>query len=158
MNEAKRRWPRWLLELAIALLVLLLLQAWMTRDAPRGPAPEITGVLLDGTPVRLADLRGKPALVHFWATWCPICGLGQDTIDALRGPTWLCGSPSRRTAPVDCSYPCQQAGREPMRPSSRRFVGPVRFRSGRAYRSGPQTSCAACTTEPRRACAPRTGQ
>ncbi len=83
MNDAKRRWPRWLLELALVLLAFLLLQAWMTRDAPRGPAPDITGVLLDGTPVRLADLRGKPALVHFWATWCPVCGLGQGTIDAI---------------------------------------------------------------------------
>ena len=83
MSETKRRWPRWLLELAIVALAVLLLQAWLTRDAPRGPAPAIRGSLLDGTPVTLAGMRGKPVLVHFWATWCPICRLEEDSIDAL---------------------------------------------------------------------------
>lgn len=83
MSATQRRWPRWLLEIGIFLLAFLLLQAWLTRDAPRGPAPEIAGTLLDGTPVSLSALRGAPVLVHFWATWCPICGLEQGTIDAL---------------------------------------------------------------------------
>jgi thiol-disulfide isomerase/thioredoxin len=25
----------------------------------------------------------RPVLVHFWAEWCPICRLEQDSIDAL---------------------------------------------------------------------------
>ena len=27
--------------------------------------------------------QGRPVLVHFWATWCPICKLEQGTINAL---------------------------------------------------------------------------
>ena len=65
------------------LLFFVLLNAWNTRDAPSGPAPEISGQLLDGTPVSLQAMRGKPVLVHFWATWCPICGMEQSTIDAI---------------------------------------------------------------------------
>ena len=83
MNRRRRRWPRWLGEFALLVLVFLLVQAWLTRDAPRGPAPEIQGTLLDGRPFTLSALQGEPALLHFWATWCPICSLEQDSIDAL---------------------------------------------------------------------------
>jgi cytochrome oxidase Cu insertion factor (SCO1/SenC/PrrC family) len=36
---------------------------------PRKPAPEFSLPGLDGRLVGLADLRGKVALVFFWATW-----------------------------------------------------------------------------------------
>ncbi len=83
MTGRRRRWLRRLLEVAIVVLVFLLVQAWLTREAPRGPAPPISGTLLDGSQVSLDDLKGRPLLLHFWATWCPICGLQQGAINAI---------------------------------------------------------------------------
>jgi thiol-disulfide isomerase/thioredoxin len=35
---------------------------------------------LDGNPVRLGDLRGRPVWINFWASWCPPCQAETPTI------------------------------------------------------------------------------
>lgn len=63
-------------DLAIAIVALVLLGAlafvWL---APSGlkQAPDIAVTTLDGRTIRLAELRGRPVLVTFWATSCPGC-------------------------------------------------------------------------------------
>ncbi len=37
------------------------------------PAPDVTLTLLDGPPLRLADLRGSVVVLNFWASWCLYC-------------------------------------------------------------------------------------
>jgi len=67
----------------VVLLLILGVRAWQQSGVASGPAPALTGVLLDGKTVTLAAYAGRPLLVHFWATWCPVCRAEQGSIDAL---------------------------------------------------------------------------
>jgi thiol-disulfide isomerase/thioredoxin len=80
--RSRRRWTRWLGQVALLLAVLWGLHAWQTRAVVDGAVPPLAGVLLDGTPVRLSELR-SPVLVYFWGTWCPVCRIGSGTIQNL---------------------------------------------------------------------------
>ncbi len=77
------RWLRWLIEVCVILAVVFAVNWYRTRDAASGPVPMVDGRLLDGSPVLLQSYRGRPLLVHFWATWCPICRAEQATIKSL---------------------------------------------------------------------------
>lgn len=78
------RWPR-LMRAGIATLLsvplLLLDAAWpavpgplldalqLAKPTSRLEAPAFDLPTLGGRSVRLADLRGRPVLLYFWATW-----------------------------------------------------------------------------------------
>ena len=50
---------------------------------PPRPAPEIAVRSRSGETVRLADLKGRPVLINFWATWCAPCVSEMPALDAL---------------------------------------------------------------------------
>jgi thiol-disulfide isomerase/thioredoxin len=80
--RAWRHWP-WLRDGGLALLLLVGVRAYQLRDVAQGDAPVLAGIDLDGRPLSLETYRGKPVLLHFWATWCGVCKAEQSNIDDL---------------------------------------------------------------------------
>ncbi len=90
-------WKRLLVALPVLAVVgsgayLLSLNGTPSADTPRavlaetppGPVDDVgvrrgqlarnfTGTAADGATVRLSELRGRPTIINFWATWCGSC-------------------------------------------------------------------------------------
>ena len=75
---------------AVLAAVLLAALGWgLAHPAERAPAsvvgrpaPDLTIRAMDGSSVRLADLRGRPVVLNFWASWCPPCREEDPTLKA----------------------------------------------------------------------------
>ena len=85
------RWRRWAGEALLFIVIVTGVPLWQARDAPRGPAPEFAGRLVDGQPFDLAAWRaahaGGPVLLYFWAEWCPICKTTAGSVGNI-GADW----------------------------------------------------------------------
>lgn len=78
-----KHWRSWLVYILLFLVVTHAANWWKTRDALSGNLAEFTGEFMDGSVFTIAEFAGKPVLFHFWATWCPICELENDTIQSI---------------------------------------------------------------------------
>ena len=47
------------------------------------PAPDFIVFDANGNPVRLSDMKGKPVVLNFWASWCPPCKAEMPDFDKV---------------------------------------------------------------------------
>lgn len=94
------RWRRWLIEALILLAVLFGVHLYQTRDTITGPAPPLMGSGLTGEALSLEALRGQTVLVQFWATWCPVCRIQEDSIQVI-AQDWPVLSVALEDTPVE---------------------------------------------------------
>jgi len=76
-----------MLEALLIVGIVVAVQLWQARDLPAGPAPALVGTLSDGRAASLAEAlkaaNGRPVLVAFWATWCPVCKAEEGNVAAI---------------------------------------------------------------------------
>ncbi|MGD8938077.1 MAG: TlpA disulfide reductase family protein [Gammaproteobacteria bacterium] len=79
-----------LCKLIVLVMIVRVAVATADPDVPKGiivldgkPAPALKLKNMDGEPFDLADVRGRWAFVHFWASWCGPCRKEMPTIQAM---------------------------------------------------------------------------
>jgi thiol-disulfide isomerase/thioredoxin len=83
------RLRRLIAPLALLLVVAAVGIGWQSLSSTqarggRDRARPFTVRTLDGRTVRLSDLRGRPVIVDFWATWCAPCRASMPLLDRMQ--------------------------------------------------------------------------
>lgn len=88
IQRKSAKWPRWLGNLVFLLAMFAAVQMFMKRNTAEGAAPPLSGMVINAdtpTAFNLTQEGGKPVLVHFWATWCPVCKVSRGAVESLHG-------------------------------------------------------------------------
>ena len=79
----KSRILKYSLEIVFILIIFITVKSFLQRNLVEGVAPPLDGVLLDGQTFNIQSHQGQPILLHFWATWCSICKMEENSISAI---------------------------------------------------------------------------
>ncbi len=78
---------RWIKEILITLVIVFVMTNVISfirkPDVESKPFPQIEATLIDGSKFSTKELKNKPFILHFWATWCPTCKLEISNYDEL---------------------------------------------------------------------------
>jgi len=79
----KHRYAKIGLEILVILLVYFAIRTYMQWHLASGTLPPLHAETLRGQLFDSTIPRKGPLLVHFWASWCPVCHLEQKSIQSL---------------------------------------------------------------------------
>lgn len=85
-------------------------RAYLLRDAVSGQAPDFVLADLAGEPVALADYRGRPLLVYFWAAWCGVCGVQGSAVAAVAEDWPVLAVATRSGTPEEVAAHLEETG------------------------------------------------
>jgi len=72
-----------LIEIILIIAVFLVIKSYSQRDLVQDNLPYFEATLLGGEKFASSHLNNKPLLLHFWASWCPVCEMENDSIESL---------------------------------------------------------------------------
>ncbi|MCB9663712.1 MAG: redoxin family protein [Alphaproteobacteria bacterium] len=76
-------WVGQAIQLAVAFVLVLGVVGWMRSPALPPEAPDFALVDLQGHTLQLSELRGRPVVLSFWATWCGVCRAEMPSKEAF---------------------------------------------------------------------------
>lgn len=74
---------RFFVQVLVVAIIYFSVRYWRSLDNIQGAAPIIHATTLSGENFDLREFSGQPVLVHFWATWCPVCEMENSNIASL---------------------------------------------------------------------------
>lgn len=82
MNQKLKKYLISFIKYAIFFIVVInLVSYYKSLDLNKNRLEIRSFELLDGTNYEIE--KDKPLLIHFWATWCPICALEEQNIETI---------------------------------------------------------------------------
>ena len=67
---------------ALVLVVSVAVNLYKTWHLTGKPIPEFKQHTINGMPVDFSKIS-EPTLVHFWASWCPVCSVEHGSIQSI---------------------------------------------------------------------------
>jgi len=72
-----------LMQFMMVIIAIFAIRMWQQQDLTQGMTPSFSSQTLTGEVMNSNPLPDQAILIHFWATWCPVCAVENDNIQAI---------------------------------------------------------------------------
>ena len=81
--QIKRPSRKTIMQMMMVILAIFIIRAYQQQDLTTGIVPSFSSQTLSGEVMSSNPMPDQGVLIHFWATWCPVCKLENDNIQAI---------------------------------------------------------------------------